>query len=115
VDDRSAGLREALGAGTKKELHLLRIEAKKFRYALETARAMGHRTNRGGEQLLKRLQRQLGRIHDLESLRALLPARDAVAIRAAAREAALRTGVRPIAAGLRLVRTKAWTGNGRLA
>jgi CHAD domain-containing protein len=110
---RSAGLRKTLGAESKKDLHGLRIEAKKFRYALETARAMGHRTSRGGEQMLKRLQRQLGRIHDLESLRALLPARDAVAIRAAAREAALRVGVRPIATGLRSVRTQAWTGSGR--
>jgi CHAD domain-containing protein len=98
---RMARLRESLGAASKKELHQLRIEAKKLRYALETARVMGHRTSRTAEAALKKLQRRLGRIHDLESLRALLPDRDPIAIRAAAREAALRAGVRPLAAALR--------------
>lgn len=98
---RAARVRESLGAGDKKELHQLRIEAKKLRYALEAARVMGLRTSRAGENALKRLQRRLGRIHDFESLRSLLPARDPVAIRAAAREAALRAGVRPLASALR--------------
>lgn len=113
LKSRSARLRELLGAASKKDLHVLRIEAKKTRYALETARAMGHRGTRNGEKALKRLQRRLGRIHDLESLRALLPARDPVAIRAAAREAALRTGIRPLASALRSIRLHAWSGNGR--
>jgi CHAD domain-containing protein len=113
LSDRAGRLRDALGATTKKELHALRIEAKKTRYALETARAMGRRSTARGEKALKRLQRRLGRIHDLESLRAMLPAKDAVAIRAAAREAALRTGVRPLAAALRSTPPVARGGNGR--
>ena len=90
IRNRLAKIRESFGAESKEELHQLRIEAKKLRYALETARIMGIRTWRNRELALKRLQRRLGRIHDLEGLRALLPARDPVAIRAAAREAALR-------------------------
>ncbi len=113
VRSRLAKLRESLGAQSKEELHQLRIEAKKLRYALETARVMGNRTWRNRETALKRLQRRLGRIHDLEALRALLPARDAVAIRAAAREAALRAGVRPAAAALRTIHPTGRDGNGR--
>ena len=114
LEGRADDLRASLGAVTKKELHALRIEAKKMRYALETARLMGRGGTRGGERALKRLQRRLGRIHDFEALRALLPARDPIAIRAAARESALRAGVRPIAAALRTTPPVARGGNGRL-
>ena len=113
LEIRRDRLRAASGAVTKKELHELRIEAKKTRYALETARSMGRPGTRQGEQSLKRLQRRLGRIHDLESLRALLPPGDPVAIRAAAREAALRTGVRALAAALRTPGPAGRRGNGR--
>jgi len=113
LKSRAEGLRESLGAVTKKELHALRIEAKKMRYAIETARLIGRGGTRGGERALKRLQRRLGRIHDYEALRALLPARDPIAIRAAARESALRAGVRPIAAALRTIPPIARGGNGR--
>jgi len=97
---RGERLRNASGAVTKDELHVLRIEAKKARYALEAARAMSGGGAAPAERTLKRLQRRLGRIHDLEVLRALLPPREAVAIRAAAREAALRTGVPVLARAL---------------
>lgn len=104
-------LRDTLGATSKKELHALRIEAKKTRYALETARLMGRRGTRSGEAALKTLQRRLGRIHDLESLRALIPATDPVSVRAAAREAVLRAGVRPLAERVR----PPLGGNGRVS
>ena len=113
IRTRLATIRESLGAESKEELHQLRIEAKKLRYALETARVMGIRAWRNRELALKRLQRRLGRIHDLEALRALLPARDPVAIRAAAREAALRAGVASIAAALRTAGPPSRGGNGR--
>ena len=102
-------LRECLGASSKEELHALRIEAKKTRYALETARLMGRRGRRNGEAALRNLQRRLGRIHDLESLRALIPVTDPVSLRAAAREAVLRAGVRPLADRVR----SPLGGNGR--
>ena len=110
---RTEGLRERLGAVTKKELHALRIEAKKTRYAFETSRWMGREGTRNVERALRNLQRRLGRIHDFEVLRALLPARDPIAIRAAARESALRAGVRPIAVALKSVPPFARGGNGR--
>jgi CHAD domain-containing protein len=110
---RGERVRESLGATGKTELHRLRIEAKKLRYALETARVMGHRTSRAGETALKRLQRRLGRIHDLETLRHLLPPQDPMAIRAAAREAALRAGVQAYSSSLRTFSPFARGGNGR--
>ena len=106
-------MRDSLGAQDKKDLHLLRIEAKKFRYALETARSMGHRTSRRDELALKNLQRRLGRIHDLEALQSLLPSRDPVALRAGAREEALRAGVRPLAAALKSVTSRIAGRNGQ--
>ena len=112
LKDRSRSLRQSLEAEAKKDLHLLRIEAKKFRYALEIAGAMGRRFSRRDELALKRLQRRLGRIHDLESLRALLPSRDPVAFRAAARESALRAGVRPLADALKSVTSRIEGRNG---
>jgi len=110
---RGERLRNASGAMTKEELHVLRIEAKKTRYALEAVRAMTGGGAAPAERTLKRLQRRLGRIHDLEVLRALLPAREAVAVRAAAREAALRTGVPPLARALNSVSLVPRGRNGR--
>jgi CHAD domain-containing protein len=109
---RSARLRESLGATSKKELHQLRIDAKKLRYALETARIMGLRTSRPGEASLKKLQRRLGRIHDLETLRGLLPDRDPIALRAATREAALRAGLRPFTSSMKSASPFARNRNG---
>lgn len=111
---RLESLRGDLGAATKKELHALRIDAKKARYAIEAGRAMGHRSARPVVTSLKRLQRRLGRIHDLEALRGLLLARDPVAVRAAAREATLRAGVRPLTAAMRSI-LAGRNGNGRLS
>src|SRR5688572_20190761 len=113
LKDRSQGLHDSLEAESKRDLHLLRIEAKKFRYALETAKSLGLRTSSRDELALKRLQRRLGRIHDLESLRSLLPPRDPVALRAAARESALRAGVAPLAAALKSVASRISGRNGR--
>ncbi|HEY3226178.1 MAG TPA: CHAD domain-containing protein [Planctomycetota bacterium] len=110
---RKERLRNASGAVTKEELHVLRIEAKKTRYALEAARVMTGGRAAPAERTLKRLQRQLGRIHDLEVLRALLPARDPVAVRAAAQEASLRNGVRPLANALNSVALVPRGRNGR--
>jgi CHAD domain-containing protein len=100
---RLESLRKDLGAATKKELHALRIDAKKARYALEIARTLGRRDLAPVERSLKRLQRRLGRIHDLEAVRGLIPARDPVAVRAASREATQRAGVRPLRAALKAV------------
>ena len=100
--NRMARLRAHASARSKEELHALRVEAKKTRYALETLRAMGRGVPPEGERELKRLQRTLGRAHDFEVLQSFLQAGDPAAPRAVAREEALRAeAVRRIPAALR--------------
>jgi CHAD domain-containing protein len=88
--DRMAQLRAHASAKSKEELHALRVEAKKTRYALELFRAMGRGAAPEAERALKRLQRTLGRVHDFEVLQSFLQDGDSASPRAAAREEALR-------------------------
>jgi len=99
---RMARLRLLASAQSKEDLHALRVEVKKTRYALEILRTIGRGVPPEGERELKRLQRTLGRVHDFEVLQSYLQAGDPVARRAQSREQALRDkAVRRIPAALR--------------
>lgn len=58
--------------GDPEDLHALRIRIKRYRYALEIVEESGHRDVRPAIAEARRLQRCLGRVHDLDVLAALV-------------------------------------------
>lgn len=100
VGRRTSGLRRAIDAAgslyAPEALHLVRVAAKKLRYALELADETGAVSARDEVRALRRVQDQLGRLHDLQVLRVHVHAAEASAASAEVPSGALESLARAI-------------------